>query len=230
MDRPLPQQLPKGIKRSERALVADIMTATQQLAQATADAEVYAEKVQRSAMQDHAQAVAKAEATHKHTVSQARATADDTLAQAKQRYDAAIKTITQAYEQSVAQVRNAYTTAWKPLPPAFTDTARDIDFATLPWDQSGWDFWSPIDEGASNTTRLGILTEKGPWDTLTLPALIPFLGDRSLLFKSDGAGHSQAVASAQSFLLHRFGQVHAAARADHQPGAVVSAGRGGVLS
>ena len=105
------------------------------------------------------------------------------------------------YERTMITAAIPYHEAWSPIPTAADEINAAVGRSALPWDDEAWSAWSPAVDGAPAVTRLGQLIEPSPWDTLSMPALIPFVGGQSLLIKSDGSMRSEVVAATQSFLL-----------------------------
>ncbi|MBM4467314.1 MAG: cell division protein FtsK, partial [Chloroflexi bacterium] len=83
---------------------------------------------------------------------------------------------------------------------AITNSARVL---FPPWDDPRWESWTPAksNDDIESLTRIGELTVKGYDHCITLPALLYFPGDRSILFKAAGSTKDTAVQAVQSLLL-----------------------------
>ena len=188
-------------KRSERKLIDDLTSASNELARAAAAAHFYADRALAGAQQAHDQAVTTAAEAHTAAVQQAQRAAAAAHAAAQKQHAAATRALSEAHTQALAEAKASYSAAWANLPADAAAFLLQAGYAAAAWDSPRWGSWALATGAAPAAMRVGVLTEAGAWDSLALPALIPFLGGRPLLFKSDGAGRAAVGEAVQSFLL-----------------------------
>jgi S-DNA-T family DNA segregation ATPase FtsK/SpoIIIE len=166
-----------------------------------------AEQQQRSkdAAAARSQAMAAAGAARKAAIQDAEIAAAAALAAAESQREAALAAIETNYADDRATIDAALAAILSLGGPLAAN-----------WDDAFWQSWHPngaqVDGGQWLTqtgVRLGKLDEAGPWDTLTLPAMLPFLGQRSLLVTADADQLDVAVDAAQSLLLRLLAAVPA---------------------
>lgn len=161
---------------SERDLVQQIQAHVRLLIQAEAGAQFWHDRWLVQARGEYKRREAEIEAQHQQA-----------LAQASSVYEAKLKKV---YEENNALVQSA-------------------GLLAASWDDAEWRSWSPSplhgeDRGGGSIPsfiRLGELVETGQWHSLTMPALLPLIGGRNVLFKASGAGKEAARAALQSLML-----------------------------
>jgi energy-coupling factor transporter ATP-binding protein EcfA2 len=119
-------------------------------------------------------------AEEKHQLEEIDARRDQAFAQAQSAYDA-VATVVTAELDTITERGGLQAASWLDPP---------------------WRAWKlPADSTASWRTRLGRLFEKGQWDQLAFPALLPIIGGRGVLFEAQGAAKDSVVRASQSLLL-----------------------------
>ncbi|MEW6403839.1 MAG: FtsK/SpoIIIE domain-containing protein [Chloroflexota bacterium] len=124
------------------------------------------------------------------------------LEQAGQEHQRRAAEIEANYQQALAKAKSTYEATWKKVAKGSDAIAQSAGLLAAPWDNSLWESWVPV--MASNIppfTHIGQLVEVGQWHHLTLPALLPIIGGRNVLFKVHGAAKATAVLALQSLLL-----------------------------
>jgi hypothetical protein len=186
-----------------------IVRMVEEFAEAFAAVEYYAQQAQAEAQMKHDSAVQAAKDSHQTAVNKASDTAEKAVAIAKSQFENATREIEKIHSQAMEQAKERYTKEWSELPNRASIIAQTSGYSSVEWSDPKWNNWEPNTEHDYRVTRLGTLTESNPWNKLTMPALIPFLGGRSLLCKSGGAGRAAVAQAAQSCLLRLLATVPA---------------------
>lgn len=181
----------------------------EEFAEANAAVEYYAQQARSEAQKKHDSAVQAAKDSHQTAVNKASDTAEKAVAVARSQFENAAREIEKSHLQAMEQAKERYTKEWSELPERASIIAQTPGYSSVEWSDPKWNRWDPNTEHDYRVTRLGTLTESNPWNKLTLPALMPFLSGRSLLFKSDGAGRKAVGEAGQSFLLRLLATVPA---------------------
>ncbi|NWJ47149.1 MAG: cell division protein FtsK [Chloroflexi bacterium] len=84
--------------------------------------------------------------------------------------------------------------------PAIDDFSNQINVLSPAWNSSVWNSWN-ASQKIPEVVSLGMFRIGEPQLNLTTPALIPFTGNRTLVFKATGTAKTKAVQSIQSLLL-----------------------------
>ncbi|MBM3235694.1 ATP-binding protein [Candidatus Poribacteria bacterium] len=135
------------------------------------------------------QSAADAEFWRQRWLEQAQETYQRQAAETQARYQQTMNEIARDFQPKISQMR-----------PIFADFTAQADALMPPWNEQAWDKWM-VATDVPTITRLGELKVGVHQDWLSLPALFPFPGDRSMLFKATGPAKATAVQTIQSLLL-----------------------------
>nr|MBA3531595.1 hypothetical protein [Ardenticatenales bacterium] len=157
----------------------------------------------------HGRYVEEAEQKYKERLAEDQSKHQRALGQAEESYQAASKEVQRrlsanesAHQQASSKVFSIYKMIVEETLGSSQEIAEQASPAIAPWDSAFWAQWTPpSDSEALQGLQLGTLSDEGSWDTLTLLALLPFIGERAFLIKAGGQGSAQAVRTIQSLLL-----------------------------
>jgi S-DNA-T family DNA segregation ATPase FtsK/SpoIIIE len=169
------------------------------LAQAAADANFWYGRCLTEIEEAYQRQLAAAESAYQAAVAAAQAAYDRRTQEASAAHQSAVAAAERAYSQAMAAAQRAYDAPLATIGQGAADLLRVADLLAAPWDDPRWAAWAPAADGsAPPVVRLGQLSEPGPWRRLDLPALLPLIGGRGLLFLAPPAGRAAAVAAFQS--------------------------------
>lgn len=187
---------------TESKLIQQIRSQVATLAQAVVDAQFWHAQWLVQAKEIHQKKIAVAETNYQQTLNKVLSVYEQQIRQAKHIQENQIAKSKANCQQSILNIQSSYKLEMEEIKEK-TRLFRSIqDHWALMWDHEGWKTWTPQTDGsAPPLIRLGQLIEKSAWETLNLPALLPFIGKRSLLFKVRGTERHQAVQATHSLLL-----------------------------
>ena len=137
------------------------------------------------------QAIAYAEAVYEREVQEATGVHNLRLQDAQAMYQSVLDETQRVYEDKRLDILNAVKTV---------DQA--VAGVNQPWDHAYWRSWQPDSEASPPPViRIGQLLEQGPWGNVTLPALLPLINGRNVLWKTTGQSKLEATQAIQSLLL-----------------------------
>lgn len=189
---------------SERALIQQIQSHVQQLAQAAAAAEFWHGGVLAQAGEQRAQRLARAEAALQQALAAAQAVYEQRIGQAEADGRPGVPENERRHSQALSQAQVAQQQALPALLAEAQALAQRGGLLAAPWSDRGWAAWMPARESsdrAESLVRLGQLVATGPWHQLSTPALHPLIGGRGLLFEATGAARPTAAQAIQALLL-----------------------------
>jgi energy-coupling factor transporter ATP-binding protein EcfA2 len=190
---------------SERSLIGHIQSDAARLVQAVADAVFWRDRWVEVAERESQQQVAAAAATFQQVTAEVQATfarRSQQAAQEQQRQTAASEA---AHQQALAQALARYTPALNQATAEAHALVQAAGLLAAAWADPRWRVWSPASSPGAGRggglIRAGQLVERGQWHHLTLPALLPLIGQRDVLFQTHSAAKPAAIAAIQSSLL-----------------------------
>ena len=190
---------------SERSLIGQIQSDVARLAQAMADAVFWRDRWLEAAERESKQEMAAAAATFRQVTADVQATFERRSQQAAQEQQRQTAASTAAHQQAMAQALAQYTPAFDKAAAAAYVLVQAAGLPAAPWTDPRWRAWAPVSapgaSGSKGLIRAGQWVERGQWHRLTLPALLPLIGQRDLLFQTRSTAKSAAVAGIQSSLL-----------------------------
>ncbi|MGB0383844.1 MAG: FtsK/SpoIIIE domain-containing protein [Ardenticatenaceae bacterium] len=140
---------------------------------------------------NYEQALADASSTHERIISEQQ----QVVANGEQNYRQKVQRAQLTYDQRVETLTNKEPVVLNGL-------------LAATWDEPCWDSWQPMSGMiAPDVVRVGQLVEPNASYFLTLPALLPMIGNRPLLFKTYGASERYTVQAIQSLLLRLLGTI-----------------------
>lgn len=187
-----------------KALVQQIQSHVQQLAQAAAAAEFWHSRVLVQAGEQRDQRLARAEAALQQALTAARAVYEQRVGQPEA--DGRLRAPENEYHhsQALSQAQVVHQQALPALLAKAQALAQRGGLLAAPWSDLGWTAWTPAGEGSdrvASQVRLGQLVAASPWHRLSTPALYPLIGGRGLLFEATGAARPVAAQAVQALLL-----------------------------
>ena len=187
---------------SKDKLFQHLESTVTRLLQAVADTQFWHDRCLEAATKDHQAQMAAADATHQQTLTQARTAYEQQTTQATQTQVREITKSEADYKQVMSAAQTAHQSVLDALPVQVRMVHDGAGLSAAGWDDQRWKTWQPLADGAASpVTRLGQLMENGAWHKLTTIALMPLIGNRSLLFKLQNSGRNQAAQATQSLLL-----------------------------
>ena len=187
---------------SEHELIERIRSDAGRLAQAVAGASYWHARWLEVAQQEHQGKLAGIDAAYQQAVAAAQASTERQLQQASEEHRQRVEESGTIYRQIQGQAEAEYAPLFARLS-ARTDRFVEIaDLLAPPWDDPDWCTWLPSETGSAPPwVRVGQLIAADHWDSLRMPALLPFLGRRNLLIKAAGRGKELTRAAMQSIVL-----------------------------
>ncbi len=188
----------------ERDLIQRIRRPAAQLATAVPAAKFWRERFLAAAQSQRDARLRVAEEQRQQTITEAKSAYQQAVSEHERR----LKRAETRYESAVQTAASRYLKTWKRIETWKRTSAEQFGIHLTPWDDPAWRKWRPEPgSGAPELLRLGQFTVPGSYHTLTMSALLPAIGSRSFLFRTDGRGRQDAVLAAQSFLLRLFAAV-----------------------
>jgi hypothetical protein len=126
---------------------------------------------------------------HQVVVEEARSTYERRLNERQERYDETKGRIAQEFRQQLSL-----------LEPTISRFSAEAAANGPEWDSSAWQSWTPSRQ-TPQVTCVGEMLAGIREDRLTIPALVPFPHEKSLIIKSDGQAHDRALGMVRSILL-----------------------------
>lgn len=183
------------------------------LAQAVADAEFWQDRLAKQAEAEYARRTSAADQAYAEALAAARQEAEERIVRAEAMHAAALAESSRVYQSTLATARDDYTTMMRLLQADALALARNMSFAAAPWNDPRWELWQPGAEfSLPRACRVGLFREKPsvppdaqidrpPYEEIALPAFVPMLAEKNILFKAQGAGKAQAIGAIQSLML-----------------------------
>jgi hypothetical protein len=138
-----------------------------------------------------AQAAVTGEQWYKRSLTENKEQHDTLIAQAQKKYEQQIESSTKTFNQQLA---------W--LGPRIADLNTTAKSLSPSWAEPAWADWVPASPKTTpSVAHFGELTIGEGKHTATSPALFPFPGQRSLIFKANGPAKAAATQAVQSVLL-----------------------------
>jgi DNA segregation ATPase FtsK/SpoIIIE, S-DNA-T family len=194
-------------------LTSEVEAQAIRLAQAVADAEFWQDRLLKQAEREHEKRVTAADDAHDASVAEARRTAADNLAQAEAEHAAWLAENEQSRSTILSTTQTDYATMMRILHADAVALTRNSGLAASTWDDNRWELWQPgEEERLPRFGRVGQFHETiaapmelppgaPPFQEICLPAFVPLLGERNIVFKAQAAGKAQAIGAMQSLIL-----------------------------
>src|SRR5439155_5610352 len=123
---------------------------------------------------------------HQVLVEEARSTYDRRLNERQERFDETKERIAQEFRQQLSL-----------LEPGIARFSAEAATSGPEWDAPTWQSWTPSRQ-TPQVTCIGEMLAGIREDRLTVPALIPFPHEKSLIIKSDAQSHERAIGMVRS--------------------------------
>jgi len=186
---------------SKRKLLQQIESHVMHLVQAVAATEFWHVRCLDEATKSQQQQTAAIDLAYQQVTTQVRTAYAQQTTQATQTHERQVAQIEADYQQAIASAQTDYQQVLDQVPAQVRTVLDGAGLSAAAWDNNHWTTWQPFADGAvAPVICIGQLIEKGAWDTLILPALQPFIGGRSVIFKVQGDGRNRAVGGTQAFL------------------------------
>ncbi len=186
---------------SIREWTEQIQAQVTRLVQASADAGFWRDTWVVQATQEHNQRLAKADRTYNDVIAESARVYDQQVATATQEYQGRVAIAEHEFRARMTQAQSDYQAVVPSLLSDAQSLAGKLGYPALPWQAAEWQVWRPTRDGsAPHVTRVGELVEGSSWDTLVMPALLPIIGGRPVLFSTTGAAKAAAVQVLQSVM------------------------------
>lgn len=105
-------------------------------------------------------------------------------------------------ESALAAARDSYEEVFSHIHATLQEHALSYSWPELPWDDTRWNNFTPVlDWVVPRVTRFGNLTLQGHYNQIAMPALLPIIGSRNVLFKASGAAKDVALEALRSLML-----------------------------
>lgn len=194
---------------SEREWKAEIRKTWQQLATAAAAASLWRDRWLEQATKERQQRVDAAETNYQQAIAAARQIFEQQTKQTDQEFDLRTSENERRHRQEMAAAQASYQHTLASLMPEVKAFVEDAGLLAAPWQDVTWTPWTPaaaagfdtLDGETVRQVRIGQLIEINAWDRLPLPALLPLVGSRGVLFKATGVPREAAASGMQSLLL-----------------------------
>lgn len=127
---------------------------------------------------------------------------DRWLEQAEEEHRHCLAGLEASFQRTLVDAEAADETTYKRLCGDIDAISRFAGLPAAPWDDPLWESWAPTTDGnIPSFIRIGQLIERGEWNRLTMPALLPLIGGRNLVLKVSGKVKADVVPSVQSVTL-----------------------------
>ena len=198
---------------SHSELQTEIEAQAIRLAQASADAEFWQDRLLKQAEREHEKRITAADDACEAAIEQAGQARDSTIAQAEREHAAWLAKNARLRDDALSAAHSDYATMMRMLQNDAAVLARNAELAAAGWDDPLWQQWQLAADGClprfgrvgrfSESVSAGVEHTPGspPFQEITLPAFVPLLSERNLVFKAQGAAKGQAVAAMQALML-----------------------------
>ncbi len=181
---------------SERDLIRQIQHHATQLAEAAAAAKFWHDRLLEEAQENHRNRLKAAEEQRHQAKAEAQQAHEQAVSEHKQRLAQAGTN----HQDALRKVETDYQTTWGQIEAVRQTISEHLAIHDLSWNSPSWQEWKPQpDANLLEVIRLGQFIVPGTWHTLTLPAILPFIGSRPFLFETSGP--ARTTATIQSLLL-----------------------------